>query len=491
MANRSASFSYKDRDIGFRTIGSDLGVKYILAGSVSGAADRVKITVRMVHAKSGIEQWSEDFDVALDDIHTVQSEIVAAFADQLLDEGTAAALQPHEPATASNDAYIFYWRAVEYLRRPREEVNLTNAVALFERALEHDPRYAQAYAGLCEAHLALHIVSRAVQYFEDAERNCHRALTLDRSSPDVHVALGVLYRESGQHDESEQALKFALESEPDHVDAIIELGETYAAAKRPDEAEYFLRRAVALKPGYWSAHSALGDFLYKQKDYAGATRHFGRVTELTPDSARGHSNLAAAKYMLEDLDGALVHWRQSVELEPTRLAYTNLGLRYYYLGRFADAAEMQRKAIELAEEDHRLWGRLAESYRFVEGKADEASAAYRRAIELAQDDLRRDPSEWSTVSLLALYHAHAGNDEDAIALIEQAHQLSPDNSEIYYYAALISQVLGQPDRVLQNLEKTLDLGFPGRLVATDPDLQKLSDDPDVGPFLRSLAADPN
>ena len=87
--------------------------------------------------------------------------------------------------------------------------------------------------------------------------------------------------------------------------------------------------------------------------------------------------------MLGDTERARIAFDRSLQLKPTRGAYTNIGMFYYYAGEFDTAAVMQEEALEYAPDDHRIWGRLAESYRFMPGEEREAQSAYKKAAQLA------------------------------------------------------------------------------------------------------------
>jgi tetratricopeptide (TPR) repeat protein len=115
---------------------------------------------------------------------------------------------------------------------------------------------------------------------------------------------------------------------------------------------------------------------------------------------------------------------ESLRLKPSRQGYTNLGLKYYYAGQFDDAVEMQTMALDYAPDDHRVWGRLAESYRFVEEGEAKAREAYEQAAMHAETKLSVNSEDWKTAGLLGLYYAHLDRHDDAMRLIDRSLEIS-------------------------------------------------------------------
>ena len=373
--------------------------------------------------------------------------------------------------TESLDAYMLYLQGAEKLRGSQDEQAMREAGSLFDRALALDADFSRALAGRCEVALRLYQIGRATEQFKQAETACARANELDGGQTvDVLVATARLYRFRGLNDRAEQLVQRAIELAPRHVDAYIELGELRAAQKRPVDAEASLLRAVDLRRNYWKAHDALGSFYYRSKRYSESLQAYEAVCRLAPDMASGFAGAGAAHWMLGDLEAARAAWNRSLELQPSRQAYTNLGLRYYYAGHFEDAVAMQRRALELAPDDHRVWGRLAESLRFAGGHDAESLQSYRRAAELAEANLAINPTDWSARGLLGIYLAYSGREDAGRQSVDQAVAESQRNPEALYYQALVRLKSGDTPGTLEALADAL---------ARDPQYRQfLLDDPD-------------
>lgn len=474
VSPRAASFFYKNKDVELETIAQRLQVGTMLTGSVRIRGDQIVVVVQLQDMETATTLWSERIEEPLGDVFKLQSKIARTVVERLkaeleADEPPQLAFRP---PTEILGAYQYFAQAREYLRRPLDEAHIASAQALLERALELDAGYAEAYALMCETHLARYALSyySDTQAFESAERNCFRAKTLDDSKTNVFVALGALYRHSGQYEKAIDELSAAITQSPFLVAAHIELGLTLDDKGEVEKAEQVLRRAIDMDPGYFESYRALGNLFYKEQRFADAAQYFEAVTKLTPTSKASYNNLAGAYFMMNEFEHASHAWQQSLALGATRSTYTNLGLSLYYSGRFADAVDMQRNAAEIAPTDHRVWGRLAESARFVDGLGDESDRAYRKAISFAQDRLRVNPRDWETLGLLALYQAHTDASDDALINLGKGLALAPTQADMHYFAALVYLELDNEDAALSRLQSALELGFSPRLVRADPDI---------------------
>jgi TolB-like protein/tetratricopeptide (TPR) repeat protein len=472
VASRTSTAYYKNKDIDNATIASTLQVDNVLSGSVRRAGDRIRVTAALDAAGSGQLLWSDTYDRTLDDILDIQSDIarsvVSAIVPVLSPESES---QIDSRPTENSEAYDFYLRGRDYLRQPATSTTFSSAVELFNRAIGLDPRFAQAYAGRCEANLGSYEYTRDSAFFSSAEQSCHRALTLNNSLWDVHVALGNLYKTNGQYDEAILELEAAIEQQPNAVAPYLALANTYVDLERLEDADATFRRAEKVESGYWGVHNQFGHLFYKKGEYDEAIRRYRKVIELAPDHGIGHDNLGNVYLAIGDLDSA----EQAFSDSPyaSRWTYTNRGLVYYYKGEFAKAAEDQQRAIDISSEDHRAWGRLADAYRFIPGREDDAKTTYEAAIRLAAEDLTINPSRWDSIARLAMYYAHTAESDLAEEQIDKLFELTSD-STAYYFAAIASLSLGESARAYDFVRRSIEGGFSKSLIRADPDLIALN-----------------
>jgi tetratricopeptide (TPR) repeat protein len=409
----------------------------------------------------------------------VQQEIAAVVVNELqiaLSVDSEEKLQ--QKPTENIDAYIYYLQGQDRLNSSYDADVMTTAIGLFEQAIDIDPTFSRAHSGICKAYLRLYEIRNDISSFEEAQAACEEASRLDEGlNSETFVALGKLYRYRGEdwYGQADDMLARAIAIAPGNVDAYLELGELRVAQKRADEAEALFHRGVDLKRNYWKAHEALASFYYSNEQYQKAVESYEVVTSLAPDVASGFAGKGAAYAMLGRMDKASLAYERSLDLKPSRQAFTNIGLSYYYAGSFEDAARMQQKALEYAPDDHRVWGRLAESYRFVPGRETESRSAYERAAELAGDNLQINDSDWRTRGLFATYLSQVDRVAEALQQAQRATLESQQSPEALYYLALVMLKAGDENGALDALELAVASNPQYRqFIASDPDLSVLS-----------------
>lgn len=477
VASRTSSFFFKGKDVDISMVANHLGVTNVLEGSVRRQGDTIRVTAQLIEAESGFHLWSNTYERKLEDIFKIQDDIARQIAnglDVVLSSDSDALLD--RVPTDSVEAYQFYLQGRDYLRGEHTETRLQSAMTLFDHAIDIDSNFAEAYAGLCDSLLALYEHSRSTDFFEQAERACHRGLTLDAGAGDVNASLGNLYRLSGQYDKAVTEFERAITLNYRNVDAYDGLAGTYLRQNHLDEAENAYQQAIDLQPGYWRGHLAMGNFLFDAGRHQAAVESFIYVVSVTPDNATGHLNLGAAYYMLGDFENAAAAWRKSIELQPRASAYLNVGTSYFFLGRFDDAAEMYARASELTPEDFEVWGALGDAYRHTNGGKALAEPAYLKAIELGEKLLDINMSDARTMATLAQYYANTGNAQHASVLLAEAEELEPRNMHVQYYSAVTNASLGKDNAAVRAIKRAVELGYPTEMLQLDAGLSPIIDD---------------
>ena len=330
-------------------------------------------------------------------------------------------------------------------------------------------------------------------YFESAESTCQQALSIDPDRTEVYIALGKLFRNLGDYPLAEKEQRLALAVEPKNVDAMIELGLVLAYQGKIRQAQIVLHQAEALQPNHWPTLETLFSYYrnYDDQDdrYEKAVEYAMRVVELIPEQASSWINLGTAYFSLQQYGAAKAAWERSLEIEPTRTAYTNLGLLYFYDGEFSASAEMQLKASKLAPNDHRARGRLAESYRLMGGEEARASEAYTTAIQLAESKLDINDQDWRTKGLLATYYVHTDQAEKAFAFATSQLSMSGRDPDALLIAAQVWHQLGDEEATLLALEEVIERDPTFRFyIDVDPDFKSLRGNPRFDVLIEPLSA---
>ena len=474
VTSRKASFFFKGKDVPLKSIVEALGVRNIVEGSVQRSGERIRITVQLIDARSLMHRWSESFDASKPDLLSIRDTVARKIAAQLktaiTDRGEKLMARD---ADTDQRAYLFYLQARAELRKEHHGDELGNAEALLNRALEIDPGFARAYAGLCDTYLAQYEISgRQQDFFSKAEAACQNALALDGDLAEVYVALGNLYRESGELDAAILEFERALSQDIGAYEAVLGMAMSLEAQGKFEEAESRYIQLTEIEPGYWQSYNALGDLYYVNSLYEEAVHNFRRAIVLDPLNALAYNNLGAAYYMQGNYSAAAKAWEESVTIRPSNLVLSNIGLASYYAGEYEKASQMQQQAIAESPEDFRIWGRLGDALRQA-GYAEAAAEAYRNATKFARRAVERNPADEETLRYLSLYYSHTGDSAAAIDAIERARRLLPDSSRVHYFASKVYLAAGDTERAILELERALFLGYSLQIANIDPDLQAI------------------
>jgi tetratricopeptide (TPR) repeat protein len=245
-----------------------------------------------------------------------------------------------------------------------------------------------------------------------------------------------------------------------------------------DAAEQRLKRGIELDPGFWGGYADLGDLYYYSGRYQAALEQFQEALRLSPDNGLMAVSLGATHYLLNDLESASEAWRSAIKATPDSEARafwqsaTWLGINSLQQGCAAEAAYWQQQAISVSPNDHRLWGRLAESCQMQQPDPLTPDATskqvYERAIELAEAELADNPNDWETLGLLALYRARSANDASARELIERTLNMQPGNPDALETALLFATQIGDTTWAEQLKARLLSLNYPPSMLERNP-----------------------
>jgi adenylate cyclase len=305
---RNSTFAYKGRSVKVQEIGRDLGVRFVLEGSIRKAGNRVRITAQLIDAGSGGHLWAERFDRELTDIFATQDEVVEKIVAALavnLTQGEAQRLRRR--GTASVEAYETWLRGRELLSRSTREA-IAQAKAMYRRAIEIDPNFAAPHAGLSLATISDYVSDWAAdpeEALDEAERWARRALELDDQEPVSHMALGnvMLWRRN-------------------HDGALAEFG-----------------RMIALDPNFAQGHSATGLALMYAGRATEALEAFAIAKRLDPHSPSIVLHFVAqANFSLGRYEAAAEHLHERIARTPaTDSSRMLLAACYGHRGRVDEA----------------------------------------------------------------------------------------------------------------------------------------------------------
>jgi TolB-like protein len=289
---RTSAFAFKGKDEDIREIGRKLDVGTLLEGSVRKAGNRLRITAQLVAVSDGSHVWSERYDRDLDDVFAVQDEIAAAIVERLRGELTPAeARRLTTPRQVDSETHEAYLRACHYMgrhvvsmmRRPDEQ---DRAIELFQDAINRDPDYADAWAGLAITYSLLSRWGGRRDAGALAREAAARALELDETAALAHTALGrVAVAEELGWEVADREFELAVDLNPGSAAAHTSFGFHLCLEARFRQGIAELRRGLELDPLEYSRHSSLGMGLVWAGCYDEALAHLESTREIFPGDA--------------------------------------------------------------------------------------------------------------------------------------------------------------------------------------------------------------
>ncbi|HET9952509.1 MAG TPA: protein kinase [Candidatus Eisenbacteria bacterium] len=346
VASRTSAFQYRRNAADIREIGARLNVDTVLEGSVRRVGDRVRISAQLINVKDGYRLWNERYDRSIGDLFAVEDEI----ADQIA-RALKVTLASRAPAARTGGArpdaaeYDLYLQGREFFHQLRRK-GFENALQIFSQAIEINPGYARAYAGIADCHSFLRLYfGRGEEALTAAGDASAKALALDPDLPDAHVSRGLALFLLDEFDEAERHLLRAIELDPRRYDPHYVFGRLRFAQGRIDEAATHFSEACAIVPEAYASWYLLG-MCYRRLGQDGKARRAAlecieavkRRVRSHPDDTRAWTMGAAVLAELGEPERAAkwVARALAVDAEEPIIEY-NAACVYVRLGRFDEA----------------------------------------------------------------------------------------------------------------------------------------------------------
>ena len=299
---RNSTFVYKHKAVPHKQIARDLGVQFVLEGSVRRSGNRVRVTAQLVDTSTGSHLWAERFDRTLDDIFAVQDEITATIVGTLGDTIQVERVRRAARKDPSNlDAYDKTLQAWAQYNRFNKDGN-AEARRLAEAAIALDAGYARAHGVLAWAHV-MDFSSRWTDDPDESLRQAYaaarKAVSLDDHNSYAYLVLGACETWLGRHDHATTDFRRSIELNPNDADSHAHFANHLVFAGRADEALEELKTAMRLNPHYPSSYlQFMGRAYFTQRRYDEAESAFERVVIVNPGWPWAHLTLAATRAAL-------------------------------------------------------------------------------------------------------------------------------------------------------------------------------------------------
>ncbi|HTK82605.1 MAG TPA: protein kinase [Bacteroidota bacterium] len=358
---RTIIMQYRGTTKDAKTIGRELGVRYLLAGSVRKYQDDLRITIELMDIEEEEQVWAGTYKGKLADVFDFQEQVSKQIVEALM-----VKLTPTEKvvltkrSTENTEAFDCYLRAREFLYR-RTKSSLQFAIQLFQRAIQLDTRYAPAYAGLGEAYAELHYDFDTKEIWIDkAIESSLKALMYDSTVSEAYAALALAYFSKKSLQEAEAAARKAIDLGPNIFTGYWVLARIYHVTNRDAQSLELLQKTIELNPDFHTAYSQLR-MAYES---LGMNDKVDEIVKLVmevlpvylarhPDDARSHNYYAVELVRVGRIEEGKIEAQKAIDLSPDDpLMMYNSACFYSQLGEKKLAIDTLKKSIATGLEDY-------------------------------------------------------------------------------------------------------------------------------------------
>jgi eukaryotic-like serine/threonine-protein kinase len=454
-------------------IARELGANLIVEGTIQQAGGKIAIVANLHDVTSEKLVWSQEFPGVPDDLLTLEDQVYSQLVGALeLKPGNEEMARAARRPTDNPQAYDDYLKGRDAMRGQQDAQSLQKAIDLYNAALQKDPNFALAYAGIADASLRMWDTKRDRFWADKAQHAALQAEQLNDQLPEVHFALGSVYNATGRVAEAVQELERAIQLQPNSDEGYRRLGFAYLQNGRKADAIQAYQKAVEIDQFYWANEEGLGEAYLDTGDYARALLAFRRVTDLEPNNPIGYEDVGAVYFRQGKYRDCLPQYQKALELDPSYDNYSNLGTAYFYLKRYNEAVTMFEKAVAASPNQQLAVGNLADAYRWS-GQREKANATYDRAIALGFKDLQVNPRNAEVMNDMAVYYAKKGDSAQALKFVRSARSVNGDNVLYIYTEGVVQAIAGHTPEALKALEEAFRKGFPTSDAQNDPELKGL------------------
>ena len=383
---RTSSFSFKGKRADVREIGQRLNVSTVLEGSVRKAGSRLRITAQLINVADGYHLWSERYDRQIEDLFEIQDGVTLAVVDalklKLLSSEKASLLK--QP-TENTEAYQLYLKGRYYWHQRTEEA-VGKGIECFEQAIDIDPKYVLAYAGLADSYSLLGLSEYSAlpptEAFPKAKQASVKALEIDNTLAEAHVSLAFarMYFD-WDFSRAESEYKQAIELNPSYATAHHFRALNLMAMGQADLAIAEIRKAQALEPLSLIINTNLGWMLYFARQYDQAIEQYRKTLEMDKNFCPARFRLGQAYLQAGSIEEAVTEFEEAVTLSERKARpLALLGYAYGLSGNRTAAERMLEELNELSKKRYVSSLEIARIHLAL-GEKDQVFDCFNKAVE--------------------------------------------------------------------------------------------------------------
>ncbi len=498
VISRTSAFQYKGAKKSIRQIGEELGVDYVLEGTVrwdkpGEGESHVRVTPQLIRVADDTHLWSDRYDEVLRDIFDVQSQI----ATQVIEQLNVTLLEPERRAlearpTRNMEAYQAYLRGLDCAARPSFSLETFHLeIQMFDRAVELDPDFAVAYAALARAHSGVFNsgLERTGDHVVEAKAAVDRAFELQPDLPEAYLSLGYYYYHClRDYDKALETFEAAGKRLPNQNEVLQAIGWIRRRQGRWEESLDYHRRALELNPRDPNLNLEIGETYLWLRRYGDAENCYDRSIALAPDEVWGYS-FKAVNFWLSS--GDLKSARMTLERMPENIEpmsqyiwYLQEILERDYQAALNRLASVSVESIEFGEISLPKALLSGFAYGWM-GEPDRARVSYESAREVLERDVAARPGDGRVHSSLGVVYAALGRRDDAIREAKRAVEMIPVSKDAMMGPAQIDHLawtyrfLGEYDAAIDQLEAELSIPalISVQVLRLDPGWDPVRDNP--------------
>ena len=353
VASHSSVVAAKSSDKSAADIGKQLGVRYLLEGTVRKAGEQVRINVHLIDASTGFQVWADDFTGEMKDVFSLQEQTAMKIAESLNLKLTPQEQQAIQHRYTQNpQAYDAYLRGSALMNSFDRKDSLEAGRKEFEEALRFDPNYPPAIAGLAwtEGQIYRNVDSKP-EHLQRADKYAQRALELAPDSAETHLALGTVCADKYDYDCAVREFRKATELEPDsgYASDLLAWALTYQTPPDAVGAEQAARKAIRLQASIYPAYYHLGRALMLQGRFDDALTAFQAMQKLSPNSPTASTGIGQVYVAKGDYDKAVAAMMQN--FQPSAITYYWLAAAYSAKGDKDKGLATMQKSFEMGFKD--------------------------------------------------------------------------------------------------------------------------------------------
>ena len=354
VISRTSTQRFKSAPADLREIAKQLGVTHILEGSVQKAGDSVRVNVQLINALTDVHLWADTYDRKLTDIFAIESEIAKNVAENLKARlnGRAEEVLAARP-TENPEAHELYLKG-RYFWNRRSTASLRKAGDYFQKAIDLDPKYALAYAGLADVHSLVPVYAGTAPQDDvpKALAAARKAVELDDRLAESHTSLGNALVSSVQLKAAEAEFRRALELNPNYATAHQWLAECLFGQGRFSESLAENERAHELDPLSLIINASYASSLAGAGRYEEAVKQARKTLDLDPELVPGHEILGQIYEDEGKLNEAIIEYSKANELGPTPSNFAMLAHAYAKTGRMGETRKILDKLSDLSGQQY-------------------------------------------------------------------------------------------------------------------------------------------